>query len=63
MNKDQVSGTVKKAAGKAQRALGEVIDSPEQKAKGKARETEGKIQKKVGDAKEKAKEFSKKSHH
>jgi uncharacterized protein YjbJ (UPF0337 family) len=52
MNKDQVKGTVKEAAGKVQEKTGEVTGSATQQAKGLAKEVEGKTQKKVGDAKE-----------
>lgn len=62
MNKDQVSGTVKKAAGKAQHLAGEVLGSETQKAKGTKKQVEGSIQKKVGDAKEHAKDMKKKPH-
>ena len=59
MNKDQVKGTVKEAAGKVQQKTGEAIDSPEQQAKGLAKQGEGKVQKTVGDAKEITKEAGK----
>ena len=52
MNKDQVKGVVKEAAGKVQEKTGEVTGSTTQQAKGLAKEVEGKTQKKVGDAKE-----------
>ena len=52
MNKDQVKGAVKEAAGKVQAKAGDVIDSHEQRAKGLAREVEGKAQKTYGNAKE-----------
>lgn len=52
MNKDQVKGAVKEAAGKVQQKTGKIIGSPEQEAKGLATKIEGKVQKKVGDAKE-----------
>lgn len=52
MNKDQVKGAVKEAAGKVQSKTGKLIDSPEQQAKGMARQAEGKAQKNVGNAKE-----------
>jgi uncharacterized protein YjbJ (UPF0337 family) len=52
MNKDQVKGTVKEAAGKVQGKLGDMVGNHEQKAKGLVKETAGKAQKKVGDAKE-----------
>lgn len=60
MNKDQVKGTVKDAAGKVQRKTGEVIGSEEQQAKGLAKQVEGKTQKSVGDAKEILKDSTRK---
>jgi uncharacterized protein YjbJ (UPF0337 family) len=52
MNKDQVKGSVKEAAGKVQQEAGKLIGNPKQEAKGLAKKLEGKVQKKVGDAKE-----------
>lgn len=52
MNKDQVKGTVKQAAGKVQQKTGEAIGSEKQQAKGVGRQVEGKIQKGFGDLKE-----------
>ncbi len=52
MNKDQVKGTVKEAAGKVQEKTGKLIDSPEQQVKGINKQVEGKVQKNYGDAKE-----------
>lgn len=52
MNTDQIKGTLKDAAGKVQQKAGELIDSPEQQAKGLAKQVEGAAQKKVGDVKE-----------
>ncbi|NML86702.1 CsbD family protein [Polaromonas sp.] len=52
MNKDQVKGTVKEAAGKIQSKTGELVGNKEQQAKGLLKEAEGKTQKKVGNAKE-----------
>ena len=52
MNKDQVKGAVKDAAGRAQSKTGEMTGNTSQQAKGMARQAEGKTQKKVGDAKE-----------
>jgi len=52
MNKDQVKGTVKQAAGKVQQKTGEAIGSEKQQAKGVGRQLEGKIQKGFGDVKE-----------
>ena len=52
MNKDQVNGSIKDAAGKVQRKTGEIIGSTSQQAKGIAKEVEGKAQKHVGDVKQ-----------
>ena len=52
MNKDQVKGAVKEAAGKLQQKTGKIFGSKEQEAKGLVTKIEGKAQKKVGDAKE-----------
>lgn len=52
MNSDQIKGTAKDIAGKAQRKLGEVIGSTEQQVKGAATQAEGKAQKAVGDVRE-----------
>lgn len=60
MNKDQVKGAVKDAAGKVQSKAGELTGSVEQQAKGMAKQVEGKTQKKVGNAKEIVKDSAKK---
>jgi uncharacterized protein YjbJ (UPF0337 family) len=52
MNKDQVKGTLKDAAGKVQQATGKVIGSNEQQLKGVKKQVEGRTQKAVGDVKE-----------
>ena len=52
MNKDQVKGAVKDAAGKLQQKTGEAIGSTDQQAKGLVRQVEGKVQKAYGDVKE-----------
>ena len=52
MNKDQVKGAIKDAAGKVQEKTGEVIGSTEQQLKGLHKQAEGKTQKAVGDIKE-----------
>lgn len=59
MNKDQIKGAVKDAAGKVQQKAGELVNSPEQQAKGIAKQVEGTAQKKVGDVKEAIKDASK----
>lgn len=60
MNKDQVKGVIKDAAGKVQETAGEVIGSKEQEAKGLMKQGEGKVQKAYGDAKETLKDATKK---
>lgn len=55
MNKDQVKGTIKDAAGKVQTKAGEAMGSNKQQAKGMAKQAEGKAQKAVGGVKESAK--------
>ncbi len=56
MNSDQIKGSVKDVAGKAQRKLGEAIGSTEQQVKGAATQVEGKAQKAVGDLREAVKD-------
>lgn len=56
MNKDQVKGTAKELAGKAQRKMGDAADSPKHEGKGMAKEAEGKVQKNYGHAKEDVRE-------
>lgn len=52
MNSDQVKGSLKDAAGKVQREVGEAIGSTEHQVKGAMKQVEGKAQKAVGDARE-----------
>jgi uncharacterized protein YjbJ (UPF0337 family) len=49
MNRDQVQGTAKDAAGKLQRKVGELTGNKTQQLKGAAKQVEGKLQKKAGD--------------
>jgi len=58
MNTDQIKGSVKDVAGKAQRKLGEAIGSTDQQVKGAATQVEGKAQKAVGDAREAVKDLN-----
>ena len=53
MNKDQVKGGAKEAAGEVQEQFGKLVGSKEQQVKGHAREMEGKVQKKVGNVEQK----------
>lgn len=52
MNSDQIKGSMKDMAGKAQRKLGEAVGSTEHQVKGAATQVEGKAQKTLGNAKE-----------
>lgn len=60
MNKEQLKGKLKEAAGEVQEHTGRAIGSRNQEAKGHAREMEGKVQKKAGDLEEAAKDVTKK---
>ena len=60
MNKDQVKGTVKDAAGKLQENTGKLIGSNEQQLKGIKKQVDGQAQKAVGDIKQVVKDASKK---
>lgn len=51
MNKDQVKGAIKDAAGKVQQKTGELVGSDKQQVKGALKQAEGKTQKAVGDIK------------
>ena len=59
MNKDQVKGSLKDAAGKVQQKVGEAVGSDTQQAKGLGKQAEGKTQKAYGDAKETIKDATK----
>lgn len=52
MNKDQLKGSMKDAAGKVQQKVGKAVGSEKQQIKGVAKQVEGKAQKAVGDVKE-----------
>ena len=52
MNRDQIKGTIKDAAGKIQRKAGEALGSPKEQVKGTLKQAEGKAQKALGDTKE-----------
>ena len=56
MNKDQVKGAAKDAAGAVHRKAGELLNSPKHQVKGAAKQVEGKTQKAYGDVKEAAKD-------
>lgn len=59
MNKQQVKGSIKEAAGEVQEQAGKLIGSKEQQLKGHAREQTGKAQKAAGDLKETLRESGK----
>ncbi|MEP6789945.1 MAG: CsbD family protein [Ramlibacter sp.] len=48
MNKQRITGALKNAAGKAQERAGKAIGSPEQQARGLARQSEGRMEKAYG---------------
>ena len=52
MNKDQVKGAARDAAGKVQEKAGDVIGSTDQQDKGLGKQAEGILQKAYGDVKE-----------
>lgn len=54
MNKDQLKGAAKDAAGKVQRKVGEAVGSEKQQVKGLGKQIEGKTQKAIGNVKEAA---------
>jgi uncharacterized protein YjbJ (UPF0337 family) len=60
MNKDQVKGTIKDAAGKVQESAGKAIGSHEQQRKGLTKQVEGQAQKAVGNLKEVVKDATSK---
>ena len=52
MNRDQIKGRGKEAAGKVQQQAGKLMGSPKQRVKGLAKEAVGKVQKTLGDARQ-----------
>ncbi len=56
INKDQVEGRVKEAAGKVQETAGKAVGSTAQQAKGLGKQVAGATQAKFGDAKETVKD-------
>jgi uncharacterized protein YjbJ (UPF0337 family) len=52
MNKDELKGSVKDVAGKAQQKVGELTGSEKQQIKGLKNQAEGKVDKAVGKVKE-----------
>jgi uncharacterized protein YjbJ (UPF0337 family) len=59
MNKDQMKGGMKDAAGKVQKEAGKLVGSKEQQAKGMAKQAEGKTQKGVGNVTEAVRDITK----
>jgi uncharacterized protein YjbJ (UPF0337 family) len=55
INKDQVDGRVKEAAGKVQEVAGRTVGNPTQELKGKVKKNVGAAQAEFGDAKERFK--------
>jgi uncharacterized protein YjbJ (UPF0337 family) len=62
MNKDQIKGSMKDAAGKIQKEAGKMTGSKEHEAKGMGKQAEGKVQKGAGDIKEAARDNSRRTH-
>ena len=56
INKDQVEGRVKEAAGKVQEVTGRTVGNPTQEAKGIVKKGTGAAQATLGDAKEDVKD-------
>ncbi len=56
INKDQVEGRTKEAAGKIQEVAGKTVGNPTQELKGKIKKNVGAAQAKVGDLREDAKD-------
>lgn len=52
MNRDQVKGSIKDAAGKLQEGVGRVTGNGTQQTKGAGKQVAGKVQKGVGNVKE-----------
>lgn len=61
MNKDQIEGSIKDAAGKLQQKIGEIVGNPKQQMKGVQKQIKGKTQKAIGNVKEAAKDAEKHS--
>ncbi|MDP3736494.1 MAG: CsbD family protein [Hyphomonadaceae bacterium] len=59
MNKNQVKGAAKEAAGVVQKEFGKAVDSPKHAIEGTAKEVVGKTQKAAGNMQEDAKKVRK----
>jgi len=56
MNRDQIKGRAKEAAGAMQQKAGKLMGSPKHRAKGLMKRGLGKVQKTVGDARERSRD-------
>ena len=61
MNKNQVKGSAKSAAGKIQRTAGKLVGSEKQQVKGMVKQVAGKAEQRYGDLKEAARGARKKN--
>jgi uncharacterized protein YjbJ (UPF0337 family) len=61
INKDQVEGRIKEAAGKVQEVAGKAVGNPTQQVKGNINKNVGAAQAKFGDAKSHVKDSTKDS--
>ncbi len=61
MNKDQIKGAVKTAAGNVQKQVGKITGSDAQQVKGQIKIAKGKTQQALGDAKELVQDLKRKS--
>jgi uncharacterized protein YjbJ (UPF0337 family) len=52
MNKNEIKGGMKEAAGKAQKEFGKAVDSPKHTLEGGMKEVAGKVQKEAGKVQE-----------
>ena len=59
MNRNQVKGTAKDAAGKVQETAGKLTGNTSQQVKGTAKQVEGKVQKGAGNLQEAARDADK----
>ena len=59
MNKDQMKGAAKGAAGKIQEQAGKLVGNKEQQMKGLSKQISGEMQKDVGNVKQAVKDFNK----
>jgi uncharacterized protein YjbJ (UPF0337 family) len=59
MNRDQAKGAAKDAAGRIQRAAGDLTGNASQQIKGAAKQVAGKVQKGIGNVREDAEQRAK----